>query len=316
VQQDQVKQYLQDKYKMTNKQKTLDAGHFAKSKTTNLSISTKHCVEISRFLRYKTTSFAKKYLQDVVDLKKAIPFKKFNRDTGHKVGGMAAGRYPQKAAKEFLKLVSSVESNAQVKGLNTSSLKISKLIANKASIPMTGGRHRSATKRTHLEIEVVETGKSKDKKIVTKKETKVDKKTQQKVEKKAEEKKVSPKVEEKNDPIEEKSKVESKEEIKPEVEIKQEETKVEEAQPETKEEIKQENSVPKENKLEVSPISEAKKEQEDSVKELSSEELLEKAQEAAAQLNKKEEQQKDVEDVSNLYEQLQKKGTLRDGEKQ
>ena len=310
---------------MATKQTNQNAGHFARSKTTNLSISTKHSVEISRFLRYKTISFAKKYLQDVVDLKKAIPFKKFKRDIGHKVGSMAAGRYPQKAAKEFLKLISSVESNAQGKGLNTSSLKISKLISNKASIPMTGGRHRSATKRTHLEIEVVETSRTKDKKTSskeTKKETPVveEKKEEVKVEAKPEveekqsEVKEEPKVEEKEietkkeTPVVEEKKEEVKVEAKPEVEEKQSEVK-EEPKVEGKEiETKKETPVVEEKKEEV------KAETKQPVKELSSEELLEKAQETAAELNKNQEQAKDVQDVSNLYDELQKKGTLRKGE--
>ncbi len=316
---------------MVIKQTNQNEGHFAKAKTTNLPISTKHSVEISRYLRYKTTLFAKNYLQEVVDLKKAIPFKKFNRDTGHKVGGMAAGRYPQKAAKEFLKLVGSVESNAQVKGLNTSNLKISKLIANKASIPMTGGRHRSATKRTHLEIEVVETIKSKDKKTVDEKESKSDVKVEPKIENKVEEKKLAA--------IEKDVKTEAKEfkleEKKPkvaeapaEVETK-EETKVEELKPEVAEEKVESKHEEPEVKEEAQPVVEEKKEEPEvekiksevkeqlkPVKELSSEDLLEKAQEVAAELNKKEKQTKDVEDVSSLYDQLQKKGTLREGGKQ
>lgn len=134
--------------------------HQASARTFSAPISTKHCIEISRFLRYKDTTAAKKILESVILLKQAVPFKRFNRDMGHKAG-MAAGRFPQKAAKEFLRLVNSVEANAQVKGLNASGLKIVKLLANKAAIPMTGGRQRSATKRTNLEIVVAE-GKKKE----------------------------------------------------------------------------------------------------------------------------------------------------------
>jgi large subunit ribosomal protein L22 len=134
--------------------------HKATAKALNIPISTKNSVEISKFLRYKTVEFAKRYLEEVVQLKKAVPFKSHVRDLGHK-RGIGAGRYPQKAAKEFLKLVKSVEANAQFKGLNTSSLKIVKLLANQAGIPLTGGRHRRGTKRTHLEIEVMEQASNK-----------------------------------------------------------------------------------------------------------------------------------------------------------
>lgn len=140
--------------------------HFATAKATNLPLSTKQCIEISNTLRYKNTRYAKKYLEEVAELKRAVPFKRFIRDLGHKPG-MAAGRFPQKAAKEFLKLIKSVEANAQAKGLNILNLKISKIMANKASIPVGGGRHRHGTKRTHLEIEVKERKESKQNKAST-----------------------------------------------------------------------------------------------------------------------------------------------------
>ena len=173
--------------------------HMASAKATSLSFSTKHSVEIARSLRYKNTSTAKKFLEEVIAKKKAVPFRRFNRDVGHKAG-MSAGRYPQKAAHGFLKLINAVEANAQNKGLNTTNLKICKLIANKASIPTTGGRLRTGTKRTHIEIQVKER--------VVKKEVK------KKGEVKKEEK---PEVEEKKTPeVKEEKKVEVQEEIKKE----------------------------------------------------------------------------------------------------
>ena len=165
--------------------------NIAKASSLNLAISTKDCIEISNFLRYKPLSFAKAYLEEVIELKKAIPLKRFIRDVGHKKG-MSSGRYPVKAAKQFLVLLNSVEANAQFKGLNTSGLKITKLISNKASIPSTGGRSRTGTKRSSLEVEVKEVvAKKEDKKA--KKEVKTEtSKSEAKVEKKAE----GPKAEE------------------------------------------------------------------------------------------------------------------------
>ncbi|MDP3640761.1 MAG: 50S ribosomal protein L22 [Nanoarchaeota archaeon] len=125
----------------------------AHARALSVSISTKQSVEISHALRYRNTAFAKRYLEEVAALRRAVPFRRYNKDMGHKPG-MAAGRYPQKAAQVFLQLVRSVEANAQVLGLDTSNLKITKLLANKASIPVTGGRRHRGTKRTHLEIEV------------------------------------------------------------------------------------------------------------------------------------------------------------------
>jgi len=157
-----------------SKTKLKNPEHFASASALNLPISTKHSIEISRYLRYKTTAFAKNFLENVIALKKAVPFRRFNRDMGHKAG-MAAGRFPQKAAKEFLRLIKSVEANAQFKGLNTSNLKIIRILANKASVPVTGGRHRRGTKRASIEIEVKESKavkKGKEKQEVPKEEKK------------------------------------------------------------------------------------------------------------------------------------------------
>ena len=153
------------------KTENVGTAHVASARSTNLPISTKHSVEISHHLRYKTTSSAKEFLESVVEMKQAVPFRRDARDVGHR-RGMSAGRYPVKAVKEFISLIKSVESNAQEKGLNTSSLKISKLIANKASSPMTGGRRRGASKRTHLQIEVIEGVTKKSPKKDTKKKVK------------------------------------------------------------------------------------------------------------------------------------------------
>ena len=205
-----------EKGKKSGKETIESKEHIASAKSLNLPISTKHSIEISHYLRYKTTSFAKQFLEDVIKLRAAVPFRRFRRDVGHKAG-MAAGRYPVKAAKEFLKMINSVEANAQVKGLNTASLKIIALLANKASIPMTGGRHRRGTKRTHLEIEV------KEKKDI-KKEVKKKKKVEAE-DKKVESKEKFPQAQEKESPI---IKEEEKKEVTKEAEVKESTEKTEE----------------------------------------------------------------------------------------
>ena len=123
---------------------------------------------------------AKAILNRVLEEKEAIPFKRFGSDTGHKRGKIGAGRYPQKTAKEILKLLNSVEANAQVRGLSTENLEIIRLIANKASTPWRFGRkRRRKAKRTHIEIIVKnkEEKRSDEKKQIKNiKKTKEDKK--------------------------------------------------------------------------------------------------------------------------------------------
>ncbi len=127
----------------------------ASARATNLPISTKHSVEISRHLRYRGTAEAKKILGQVIAMEKPLPFRRFNKNTGHKPG-MAAGRFPQKAAKHFLNLLASAEANARFKGMDAAALAISHIAANRAPRPMTGGRFPHRPKRTHLEIRVQE----------------------------------------------------------------------------------------------------------------------------------------------------------------
>jgi len=269
----------------------------ASAKGSNLSISTKHSIEISKFLRNKNTGYAKKFLENVILKKEAVPFKTHKHDVGHKRGPIAAGRYPVNAAKNMLMLVKSVEANAQAKGLNVSALKITKLVANKASIPMTGGRHRYGTKRTNLDIAVQETEPA-----LKKAESKTVAKTKNIVE-----------VAEAAKSVEDKKAVEVIVEAKTEqaAEVKEPVKKIQEKVQEVKEEVtdKQPEGAKAEKKAQTVP---KPKVQEEPVKELSSQDLLKKAQEKAAEVNKKEKEHKDVEQVTDLLQKLQQKGTLRD----
>ncbi len=189
----------------------VEKGHMARAKMSSLPISTKHSIEISRHLRYKTLSESKKILEDAVALKKAIPFVRHHRDLGHKKG-IGPGRYAPNAAAQFLKLLNSVESNAQDLGLDASNLRIRKIVANKASIPQSGGRVRGSPKRTHLEIEVEEfTPKEKKKFVPRKREAKkVVPKTEAKVGEKTTEVKEETKVEAPVAEVKEESKSEEK----------------------------------------------------------------------------------------------------------
>ncbi len=232
--------------------------HTAIARVLNAPISTKQSAEIGNALRFHSTLFAKKYLEDVIGLNRAVPFVRSTKDMGHKAG-MSSGRFPQKAAKEFLRLVKSVEANAQAKGLNSGSLKIIKLVANKAAIPQGAGRQGRGTKRTHLEIQVEEGKAGAKKEIVVKKE---------------------------------KETVTKKETI----------TKTETSKPAV-----------------VAPaLSTAASAQTASTQTASTpknqnagEDLLRKVKERTAQMQREAKEKKSLDDVSDLYEELKKKGSLR-----
>ncbi|NYT00869.1 MAG: 50S ribosomal protein L22 [Methanocellales archaeon] len=90
------------------------------------NISPRHAIEICRELKTMLVSEAKEYLNDVIALKRPIPFKRHNKNVGHRRGlyKWDAGRYPQKAASEILRLLNNVESNAEYKGLDPDNMHI------------------------------------------------------------------------------------------------------------------------------------------------------------------------------------------------
>jgi len=89
------------------------------------TISHKHAREIAHSIKGKSIESARSYLQSVTTLEHAVPFKRYNNEVAHKSDtGVMAGRYPKKAASEFLKLLDNLESNAEYRGMDLDRLKI------------------------------------------------------------------------------------------------------------------------------------------------------------------------------------------------
>ena len=88
-------------------------------------ISHKHAREIAVSIKGMSIEKARDYLQSVRSMKRAVPFRRFKTQVGHKADpGMMAGRYPQKSANEFIKLLDNLESNAEYKGMDLDRLRI------------------------------------------------------------------------------------------------------------------------------------------------------------------------------------------------
>jgi len=139
----------------------IEGENVARAKANELPVSPKHSIEIARFIRNMTTVEAKAYLADVVALKKAIPFKRFNRNVAHKRGlaKWPAGRYPVKAAEAYIRLLDSVEKNAEYIGLDVGKLRIDHVAANagrglRAFFPRAMGR-ATPKRRETVNIEIV-----------------------------------------------------------------------------------------------------------------------------------------------------------------
>jgi len=102
----------------------------SKAMGKELHISRKHAHEIATAIKGMKLDIAREYLENVVALKQAVPYKRFTRNIPHKKG-MCTGRYPQKAAKEFLSVLKNAESNATYKGLDSENMRITHIATKK-----------------------------------------------------------------------------------------------------------------------------------------------------------------------------------------
>ena len=115
-------------------------------------------------IRGMNVQAAKAMLNEVIKQKRPVPYKRCNKNIGHRRGRIAAGRFPIKACTEIVKLIESAETNAQFRGLNTGSLVLRHISAQRAAGAWHYGRlRRRQMKRTHLEIIVEESAEKKAK---------------------------------------------------------------------------------------------------------------------------------------------------------
>jgi large subunit ribosomal protein L22 len=140
----------------------ISGDNIAKAKANEINMSPKHSIEIATFIRHQRVNDAIAYLNDVVGLKKAIPFRRFNRNVAHKrglPGNWDAGRYPVKASKAYIRVLESVKKNAEYIGLDADNLEIIHVSANrgraqKSFFPRAMGRATPKV-RESVNIEVI-----------------------------------------------------------------------------------------------------------------------------------------------------------------
>ncbi len=112
---------MQFKYAFQNYDKTRHVRASLREKT----ISHKHAREIAVAIKGKSIDSARSYLMSVTNLERAVPFRRYHNEVGHKSDtGVMSGRYPTKAASEFLRLLDNLESNAEYRGMDLDRLKI------------------------------------------------------------------------------------------------------------------------------------------------------------------------------------------------
>ncbi|RVW99318.1 60S ribosomal protein L17-2 [Vitis vinifera] len=118
---------------------------------TPASCPTRNTRETAHAIRKLPLAKAKRYLEDVLVHKQAIPFTRFCRGVGRTAQAKnrhsnGQGRWPVKSAKFILDLLKNAESNADLKGLDVDSLYISHIQVNQAQ------KQRRRTYRAHGRI--------------------------------------------------------------------------------------------------------------------------------------------------------------------
>lgn len=124
------------------------------AKGLNLPLSKKQSMYICSFIKNKHIDKAISDLELVTQLKKPVPFK---GEIPHRKGRIMSGRYPQKAAKLFIKLLKGLRGNVLQNNIDLDRTRIKIASASWASRPLRS-RNRQA-KRTNVMIKAGEINK-------------------------------------------------------------------------------------------------------------------------------------------------------------
>ena len=109
--------------------------------------SKKHCMYIGTFIKGKTVDAAIADLEQVIKLKRAIPFK---GEIPHRKGkGMMSGRYPVAASELFITMLKGLRGNILVNNMDADKTRIFSVVSNWASRPR---RSSGKGKRTNVVI--------------------------------------------------------------------------------------------------------------------------------------------------------------------
>jgi large subunit ribosomal protein L22 len=130
----------------------------ARARGAELPISPKKTYEVLNAIRGLPLDEAKTFLEDVIELKRAVPFRRYNQETAHKKG-TGPGRFPKKVAKHILQILTNAEANAEYEGMDADALVIRVAASGrgriqKANMPRAHGRATAWNEQT-TNIEIV-----------------------------------------------------------------------------------------------------------------------------------------------------------------
>ena len=127
-----------------------DSSKSCSSRGKDLRTHFKNTYEVCKAIRGMMVTKAQRYLKEVIEHKKCIPYTKYNgsmgRTTQAQQFGLTKGRWPVKSVKIVLDLLKNAIANAEAKKLEVEKLAIKTILVNKA----VKGRRR--TYRAHGRI--------------------------------------------------------------------------------------------------------------------------------------------------------------------
>ena len=135
----------------------VDQDKTAKAYGYELHCSPKDSMNLARAIKGMKIEDAKKYIQEIIDMKRPLPAIYHNLKRAHQKG-IGPGSFPQKAARYMLKILENAENNAEYKGFDVESMKISHISAYqgrviKGIMPRAYGRATDKnTSTTNIEI--------------------------------------------------------------------------------------------------------------------------------------------------------------------
>jgi large subunit ribosomal protein L22 len=138
----------------------------AKAIIANANASLKYSTEFCREIKGRPLAKAESFVRDVLEHRRWLPLRAFKKKVAHRKGdaqsGVKAGRFPEKTARVFLKLLESVKANADYKGLDTEKLLLVHAFASQGFARVSfqtkgqiGGKRRKKPS-VHLEVVVQE----------------------------------------------------------------------------------------------------------------------------------------------------------------
>ncbi len=101
----------------------VDPDKTAKAFGYELHCSRKDSRNIAYAIKGMKVPEGKKYLQEIIDQKRAVPAVFHKQKRAHQKG-IGPGSFPQKAAKYLLKILENAENNAEYKGFDPENMKI------------------------------------------------------------------------------------------------------------------------------------------------------------------------------------------------